>query len=318
MIGAYRTALLCILLTLVSCASAPPNPEYVGPPSAAPIELERSSRFRVALVLGGGALRGFAHVGVIKVLEEHGIRPDLIVGVSAGSFVGALYAAGYQAEDLERLALGVERGELVDYSLRWFGLIKGQALQEYVNEHLNRRPIEALQIPFAVVATDFQTGQLNVFNRGDTGMAVRASSSIPGWFHPVVIDGRRYVDGSLVSPIPVCVARHMGADFVIAVDVSYAPEQTSISNPLNIPFQTMHIMVQALSAHQIKAADVAIRPKIAGDVSFGNKQALIRAGEEAAIRALPEIETLLTVRKQSPSQVFASVCPSINGRITPR
>ncbi len=135
MIGAYRTALLCILLTLVSCAGAPPDPEYVAP-GAAPIELERSSRSRVALVLGGGALRGFAHVGVIKVLEEHGIRPDLIVGVSAGSFVGTLYAAGYQADDLKRLALGVERGELVDYSLAWFGQIKGQALQEYVNEHL--------------------------------------------------------------------------------------------------------------------------------------------------------------------------------------
>ena len=191
MIGAYRTAILCVLLTLVSCASPPRNAEQVVPPSAAPIELERSSRPTVALVLGGGALRGFAHIGVIKVLEAHGIRPDLVVGVSAGSFVGALYAAGYQAEDLERLALGVERKELVDYSLGWFGLIKGQALQEYVNEHLNHRPIEALRIPLAVVATDFQTGQLNVFNRGDTGMAVRASSSIPGWFHPVVIDGRR-------------------------------------------------------------------------------------------------------------------------------
>jgi NTE family protein len=192
----------------------------------------------------------------------------LIVGVSAGSFVGAFYAAGYRAEELEQLALGVERKELVDYSLGWFGLIKGQALQEYVNEHLNRRPMEALQIPFAVVVTDFQTGRLKVLNRGDTGIAVRASSSIPGLFHPVVIDGRRYVDGSLVSPIPVCVARQMGADFVIAVDVWYAPHQTSIDNPLNIPFQTIHIMAQALSAHQIQAADVAVKPKIGGDVSF--------------------------------------------------
>lgn len=260
----------------------------------------------------------FAHVGVIKVLEEHGIRPDLIVGVSAGSFVGALYAAGYQGKDLERLALQVERKELVDYSLAWFGLIKGQALQEYVNEHLNHRPIEALQIPFAVVVTDFQTGQLKVFNRGDTGMAVRASSSIPGWFHPVVIDGRRYVDGSLTSPIPVCVARHLGADIVIAVDVSYAPEQTSIGNPLNIPFQTMHIMAQALSAHQIKAAEIAIRPTIPGDVSFGDKPALIRAGEEAASLALPEVKALLTIGKRSPSQAIASACPPMNGRITPR
>jgi len=206
----------------------------------------------------------------------------------------------------------MERKELVDYSLGWFGLIKGEALQEYVNEHLHRRPIEGLQISFAAVATDFQTGQLKVFNHGDPGMAVRASSSIPGLFHPVVIDGRRYVDGGLVSPIPVCVARHLGADFVIAVDVWYTPQRTSISNPLNIPFQIVHIVGQALSAHQIKAADVAIRPNIAGDVSFSNKQALIQAGEEAAIGALPEIKTLLAVGKQPANQALASVCPPMN------
>jgi NTE family protein len=318
--GTCCAGLLCVLLTLVGCASAPRKAGDVVPPSTGPIELERSSRPTLALVLGGGALRGFAHVGVVKVLEEHGIRPDLLVGTSAGSFVAALYAAGYQAQELEQLALNMERRQLVDYSLWWFGLVKGEALQDYVNEHVNRRPIEALQIPFAAVATDFQTGQLKVLNRGDTGMAVRASSSIPGLFHPVVIDGRRYVDGSLVSPIPVCVARHMGADLVIAVDVWYPPEQTALNNPLNIPFQMMHIMAQALSAHQIKAADVAIRPDIraAGEVSFNSKRALIAVGEKAALAAVPQIKRLLASHQaHTGTQASARGCPPMNGSTTP-
>jgi NTE family protein len=308
-------SLLCVLLVLSACTSAPHKVERVIAPSTAPTEPKSSANRKVAFVLGGGAARGFAHVGAIKVLEAHGIRPDLIVGTSAGSFVGALYAAGHSAQQLEQIALETQRRELVDYSLGWFGLIKGEALQEYVDKHIDRRPIEALPTAFAAVATDFQTGQLKIFNRGDVGMAVRASSSIPGVFHPVVIDGRRYVDGSLVSPLPVCVARHLGADFVIAIDVWYPPQHTSISNPLNIPFQIVHIMAQALSAHQAEAADVAIKPNIGGDISFSDKQTLINAGERAANAALPEIKAQLADSSRPHRRAASNACPPLHTEI---
>ena len=307
--------LFSLLTCLTACTSNRSHEPQVIPPSTVVSEKTNVSRPIVALVLGGGALRGFAHVGVIKTLEAHAIRPDLIVGTSAGSLVGALYASGFSAIELENIAFELERANLVDYSFLGFGFIKGEALQEFVNERLNGRPIESLKIPFAAVATDFQTGQVKVFNRGNTGMAVRASSSIPGVFHPVIINGQHYVDGSLASPIPVCVARQLGADFVIAVDVWYIPQDTPIHNLFNTPFQMFHIMARALSAHQINAADVAIKPNFAGagEVSFSNKQALIQAGEVAALDALAEIKMLLAVKMQpSSTKVVANGCPPIN------
>lgn len=230
MIRLFRLASLAILLA--GCAATPP----VEPPAAAPRAV------RIALALGGGAARGFAHVGVIKALEAQGIHPDIVVGTSAGSVVGALYAAGYGGFELQRLAFAMEDGTVSDWSLPDRGIIKGEALQNYVNTALGNRPIEKLGKLLAIVATDLQSGEAVVFRTGNTGMAVRASSSVPGIFQPVRINGREFVDGSLVSPVPVKIARELGADVVIAVDISSQPQFSKTGNSLEVLLQTFNIM----------------------------------------------------------------------------
>ncbi|MBL8490698.1 MAG: patatin-like phospholipase family protein, partial [Rhodocyclaceae bacterium] len=199
------------LLALPGCVTTGSAP----PPVPAPV--------RIGLALGGGAARGFVHIGVIKALEAQGIVPDIVVGTSAGSVVGSLYAAGLTGFELQKVAMQMEEGQVGDWSLPDRGVIKGEALQNFVNKVVGGRPLEKLSRTFGAVATDLQTGEQVVFRTGNTGMAVRASSSVPGLFQPVRINGREYVDGGLVSPVPARAARTMGANFVIAVDISARP-----------------------------------------------------------------------------------------------
>ena len=204
--------ILIMTLLLGACAAAPTLPEPVTPaptaqqeappPPVKPLAVP-SRPPKVALVLGGGAVRGFAHVGVIKVFEAQGIVPDLVVGTSAGSVVGALYAAGYSGFELQKIAFKLEEDSVGDWILPSRGFIKGEALQSYINKAVRGLPIERLKKPFAAVATDLQSGDMVVFQRGNVGQAVRASSSVPGVFQPVSINGRDYVDGGLTSPLPI-------------------------------------------------------------------------------------------------------------------
>ena len=157
------------------------------------------------------------------MLEAQGIVPDIVVGTSAGSLVGALYASGYNGFELQRIGLQLEDSVITDWSLPDRGFLKGEALQRFVNQNVQNRPLEKLNKPFGAVATDLQSGEAITFRTGNTGTAVRASSSVPGVFQPVSINGRDYVDGGLVSPVPVRAARTMGADVVIAVDISNKP-----------------------------------------------------------------------------------------------
>jgi len=215
-VNSLRFAAALLLSVLAGCSVLPRSPEPA--PKPAPVtELPPKSEVRpappkIALALGGGAARGFAHIGVIKALESHGIVPDMVIGTSSGSLVGALYASGYGGFDLQRTALQLDDTIIADWSLPDRGFIKGEALQNFVNQAVQNRPMEKLNKPFAVVATDLQSGEPVVFRTGNTGMAVRASSSVPGVFQPVTISGREYVDGGLVSPVPVRAARAMGAD----------------------------------------------------------------------------------------------------------
>ena len=274
----YLVALL--VATLVGCAVAPP---VESPPAPAPPSARVAAPLRIALALGGGAARGFAHVGVIKALESQGIHPDIIVGTSAGSLVGALYAAGISGFELQRLALAMEDGAMSDWSLPDRGIIKGEALQNYVNAALGNRPIEKLNKTLAIVATDLQSGEAVVFRTGNTGMAVRASSSVPGLFQPVRINGREYVDGGLVSPVPVNVARSLGADVVIAVDISSKPKFGKTASSLDVLLQTFNIMSYALAQHELPQADVVIRPNVNGvsGADFQAKHLAILEGERA-------------------------------------
>ena len=254
-------------LLVAACAMAPHEYPRLAPPRAVEIEPIRSERPVVALVLGAGGSRGFAHIGVIKVLEAEAIQPEIVVGVSSGSVVAALYAGGYRAATLEQMAFKVEDHELIDFTFFGPGRVEGEALQDYVNKALDNRSIEALERSFAVIATQRTTNRMTIFNRGNTGLAVRASSSIPNVFWPVIIAGTEYVDGGLTSRVPVPVARRMGAQVVIAVDVSWRGSQ------------------------DVDSADVAIRPTTprTRTLDFSARLESIAAGEAAARAALPEI-----------------------------
>ncbi len=254
-------------LLLAGCALTPREYPELAMPRAAGIEPLRAPRPLVALVLGAGGSRGFAHVGVIKALEAAGVQADIVVGSSAGAVAAALYAGGNDAAQLEKLALDVEDSDLIDVTLFGPGRVRGEALQNYVNRVLENRSIEHMPRAFAVVATERRERRMTVFNRGNAGLAVRASASIPDVFWPVLIGGVEYVDGGLTSRVPVSVARRMGADVVIAVDVSWR------------------------GTGETDQADVPIRPATprTRTLDFSAKVESIAAGEAAGRAALPAI-----------------------------
>ena len=185
----------------------------------------------IAIALGGGGAKGFAHIGVLKVLESHGIKPKIVTGTSAGSFVGSIYASGKTPFQLQQIALTLKESDIRDLTLNSQGFVQGQKLQDYVNKHVGNKPIQQFPIRFAAVATRLDTGRKADFIKGNAGQAVRASCSIPNVFVPAVIGGTKYVDGGLVSPIPVKTAKDMGADIVIAIDISARPVG---NKPLNM------------------------------------------------------------------------------------
>lgn len=256
----------------------------------------------IGLALGGGAARGFAHIGVIKALENQGIKPDLVVGTSAGSVIAALYASGNSGTDLNRMALNLDEASITDWALpfsgKFGGMIKGDALQSTVNRLVKNRRIENMPIPLGIVATDLQTGAGILFQRGDTGQAVRASCSVPGVFQPSVINGHEYVDGGLVSPVPVRYAKQMGADFVIAVNISTEPSTQDTSGTLGVLLQTTSIMGQSINHFELENAQVVIRPQLGTmkGTDFKSRNAAILAGEEAAIAQMGQIKSQLGMK----------------------
>lgn len=269
--------------------------------SCAPKEVRPLQRpAKVAIVLGAGASKGFAHIGVLKVLEANKIPVHMIIGTSAGSFVGSMYAYGYNSFQLQKMSFSMEKGDIIDLVVPDNGFVKGEKLEEFINKTVNNTPIEKMHIPFYVIATDIQNGQEVLFGKGNTGRAVRASCAIPGIFRPVKIEGRMYVDGGVVSPVAVDAARRLGADVVIAVDVSSAFENIQPEGTIDTILQSIGIMYAKLTAQQIAKADVVIRPKVgsiaAGD--FSKKHEAVLEGEKAALEALPAIQNIIVGLKQ--------------------
>ena len=258
-------------LLLAGCATTPFNHTAADAPYAVPLQRISKAQPVVGLVLGAGGSRGFAHVGVLKAFEEAGIEVDVIVGVSSGAVVAALHAGGMRAAELEANALAIEDNDLLDFTLFGPGVIEGGRLQAYINDMLHNRPIEALQKPFAVIAAERETSRMMIFNRGNTGLAVRASASVPKLFWPVLIRGTEYVDGGVANRVPASVARQMGADIVIAVDVSWR------------------------GSSEAQQADVVIRPQTIRTriTDFSRKVANLAAGEEAAREVVPQLRELL-------------------------
>lgn len=290
-------AVCCAVLVLLSgCASAPrETPAGLVVPAANGNTAAKLPK--LGLALGGGAARGFAHVGVIAVLEEAGLRPQLVVGTSAGSLVAAMYASGKTSAQLQQTALNMEEVAITDWMLPIFGrgMFRGEALSRYVNELVAGRPIENMAIPLGIVATDLGNGNAVLFQRGDTGMAVRASSAVPAVFVPVKINGREYVDGGLVSPVPVRFAREMGADVVVAVDISNPPEANLSDGALQILLQTFAIMGKRINQYELKDADIVVRPSLVGlkSADFSARQRAIDSGRAAMLAALPALKARL-------------------------
>lgn len=283
---------MLLSLALVACQTAPPARPNGDESVVAPVQAPKPPRPpRIGLALGGGAARGFAHIGVIQVLEEAGIRPDLVVGTSAGSLVATLYASGKAGPELARLALAMDESALTDWSYPGRGLIRGEALARYVREHTAARQIEQMSLPLGIVATDLDSGAPILFQRGDAGVAVRASSAVPALFQPVRIGNREYVDGGLVSPVPVRFARQMGAELVIAVDISSTPEGNATGDALRMLLQTFAIMSRSINQFELKGADVVLRPRLDGvsSADFASRNHSIGAGRAAALALLPQL-----------------------------
>lgn len=264
-----------------------PAPAPVAPPPAAPTP----SPPRIGLALGGGAARGFAHIGVIQVLEESGVKPDLVVGTSAGSLVAALYASGLDGAALARLADSMDESAFADWAFPGRGLIRGEALARYVREHTGGRSFEQMRMPLGIVATELDSGRAILFQHGDPGIAVRASSAVPAVFQPVRIGAHEYVDGGLVAPVPVHFARQMGAQLVIAVDISAVPEGNATGDAMRMLLQTFAIMGRSINRYELRDADVVLRPRLAevSSADFAMRKHSIQAGRDAALAALPRL-----------------------------
>ena len=315
-----RQLIACLLAALlVACAGTPPKavvppveavvaptpttPTAPSAPSKA-VAVEVSPAVRVppklGLALGGGAARGFAHIGVIQVLEEAGLRPDFVAGTSAGSVVAALYASGKTGAQLQQIGESMEEAAITDWTLPVFnsGVLRGDALAKYVNQQVGGRLIENMTVPLGIVATDLYSGEMMVFQRGDTGMAVRASSAVPAIFQPVKISGRSYVDGGLVSPVPVRAARRMGAQVVLAIDISSPPDSSGNDGTLAVLLQTASIMGKSINAFELKEADVVVRPDLreVSSADFSSRKKAIEAGRRAMLELLPQLRAAILAK----------------------
>lgn len=290
----FKTASVLLLSTalLAGCDTTHKTPSPAVKPSRAPV---------IALALGGGGAKGFAHIGVIKVLESHGIKPKIVTGTSAGSFVGSIYASGKTPFQLQELALKLDESDIRDLTISTQGFVTGQKLQDFVNKQVNNKSIQQFPIRFAAVATQLDNGKKTAFNQGNAGQAVRASCSIPNVFVPATINGVRYVDGGLVSPIPVQTARDMGADIVIAVDISARPDGSKATGLLGLLDQTINIMGQQSITQELQQADVVIKPLVGnlGVMDLDARHQSILQGEKAAQLQIAQLQRVIQQFKVS-------------------
>ncbi|TYR82617.1 patatin family protein [Priestia megaterium] len=255
----------------------------------------------IGLALGSGGARGFAHLGVIKVLKEQKIPIHYLAGSSMGALVAAMYASGIEMSQLYKMALTFKRKYYLDFTVPKMGFIAGNRIKSLVQAFTKNKTIEELNIPVAIVATDLKTGEKVVFKTGSVSQAVRASISIPGIFAPEKVEGRLLVDGGVVDRIPVSVAREMGADIVIAVDVSKAKRNAEISSIFDVILQSLDILQDELVTNRAVASDIMIRPQVEAFSSraFTNIQEIIEIGERAAYEQLPSIKQAIAQWKEN-------------------
>lgn len=249
-------------------------------------------RKKIGLALGGGSVRGAAHLGVLEVLEREGLRPDYVAGVSAGSVVGAVYCAGLKLDEIKRLALGLQWRKLGRVTRPRLGFFDGRRLEEYLNKAIGPLQFEDLEVPLAAVAVDITCGELVVLKEGPVAPAVRASCAIPGIFTPVERGEQILVDGGMLNNVPVSVAREMGADYVIAVDLlSPTTWGRRPRNLLEMFYISFYTLLRA--AHrEAPVADCLIVPQIGqfNWVDFSQAEALMEKGRQAAEAKIEQIK----------------------------
>lgn len=251
---------------------------------------------RVGLALGGGGVRGFVHLGVLKAMEEQGIQMDVVTGTSAGSIAAAFYANQIPVSSMVKAATDLSPWTIADVRISRFGFIKGEALSEWVNEHMRYPHIESTPIPLGITVTNLTERRVEIIDKGDIGNAVQISSSIPGAFIPTEVDESIYVDGGVLSVVPVYAARELGADVVVAVDIYCNPKTDTVKRSIIVAAARLQSCM--LSDAEIQSADVLIRPDYEPENmgSFNEVEVAFEAGYQAAREAMPAILALTEQR----------------------
>ncbi|MGM9925261.1 MAG: patatin-like phospholipase family protein [Bacillus sp. (in: firmicutes)] len=247
---------------------------------------------RIGLALGSGGARGFAHIGVLKVLKEEQIPISYIAGSSMGALVGSLYAAGTDFDQLYKIATRFKRKYYLDFTVPKMGLIKGNRIKEFIGIFTNWKNIEELDIPLAVVATDIKTGEKVVFKEGSAADAVRASIAIPGIFKPEKIGNHLLVDGGVADRVPVSVVKEMGADYVIAVDVSHVKQDVEVTSIYDVIMQSLDILQMEIVSNREIASNVMIRPRVEkfSSRAFTHIEEIIAIGEAETRKHIKQIK----------------------------
>jgi NTE family protein len=252
-----------------------------------------------------------AHVGVLRALVEEGIEIDCVAGTSAGALVGAAFAAGVSLDELEEIARTMRWRDFGRMTVSRLGIQSNARMEEYIRARFPETRFEKLRVPFAAVATDLHTGAPVVMrDHGDVAFAVRASCALPGWYVPVTDEqGRQLIDGGLVANLPSGVARSLGAEVVVAVDVNFegAKFLGSPTSIIGVLLQSIIVVQRTACLHQREAAEVVISPRV-GHIRWdemGRAEELLRLGQEAAREALPAIRELLEPRAEKPQPFWS-------------
>lgn len=256
---------------------------------------------KVALVLSGGSARGIAHLGVAKVLRREGFKFDLVVGTSIGSLVGAAYCLDIPMEDVERVALKTTAMDLLDITVSRMGLTEGNRLENIIQQVIKDRSFGDVKIPLAITAVDIETGEEVYFTSGDLIKTIKASCSLPGIFKPVELNGRSLIDGGMRQHFPTDIAKKLGADFLIGVDVGFCIKKGKINSMFGIIMQSIQIIGEELSKHQSSKADILIMPELGDDIdqmAFNKTAFIIKKGEEAAEGMLPILRKRVRLEKR--------------------
>ncbi|MCK6262743.1 patatin-like phospholipase family protein [Vibrio sp. ZSDE26] len=295
-----KALLLILAFTITGCATSNDYPnlntlsEYEIPIQVDDQKQVENSK-TLGIAFGGGGVRGFVHLGVIKALEESGIKADLVTGSSAGSIAASLYASGLPYSEIEAIVHDVSEYQLADIVISRKGVVNGQKLAKWINESVPQENLNQMPIPIGITATDLTHKESVLILDGNPGEAVQTSSSVPAAFVPVKNKGRLLVDGALLTVVPVNYARTMGADIVIGVDIHCDAEPDVKNSRRHVAINTLRMLTCKLSEPEMQSADVLIRPDFEpeSEISFGDKDEAIEAGYQATIEKLPEILALI-------------------------